>query len=108
MTDKEILAKIYDWIKLSNSRDENPDHTRQRLKDFQAFIEQEWQRQDDRVAVAMYNRNRAYKDHVSSIDEIEARIDDWDGSDPCTNDIKEIERHRALEIGEDGTVTEVK
>ena len=34
--------------------------------------------------------------------------DEWHHSyppvDPCTSDVKEIERHRGLEIGEDGTV----
>jgi len=28
--------------------------------------------------------------------------------DPCTTDVKEIERHLGLEIGSDGTVSEVK
>jgi len=47
MTDKKILETIYGWIQQANSRDENPDHTRQRLKDFQSFIEQEWQKADE-------------------------------------------------------------
>ena len=47
MTDKKILETIYRWIQQANSRDENPDHTRQRLKDFQSFIEQEWQKADE-------------------------------------------------------------
>jgi len=48
MTDKQILGTIYRWLQQANSRDENPDQTRQRLKDFQSFIEQEWQKEDER------------------------------------------------------------
>ena len=108
MTDKEILSTVHRWMNQSIQRNEDEPTQAKRMTDCIDFIEQEWQRKDDEVTVAMYNRNRAYEDHVSSVDEIEARTDDWHGSDPCTNDIKEIERHRGLEIGEDGTVTEVK
>ena len=80
MTDKEILGTIYRWIQQSNSRDENPDHTRQRLKDFQGFIEQEWQRQDDAKSLGQFS-------------------DTW---------YKDDKRHRGLEIEPDGTVSEVK
>jgi hypothetical protein len=82
MTDKEILGTIYRWIRLANSRDENPDHTRQRLKDFQDYIEQEWQKQDE--------------------------IEDTTFSKNWYTDARDMERHRGLEIGPDGTVTEVK
>ena len=70
MKDTEILRTIYRWLQQANSRDENPDHTRQRLKDFQSFNEQEWQREDNDELVQQYNRNREVKDYVSSADEI--------------------------------------
>jgi len=48
------------------------------------FIEQEWQKADEQELVGQYNRNREFEDHVV--------------------DVTEIERHRGLIIGEDGTV----
>ena len=56
--------------------------------DVRRFIEQEWQKEDDRVNVAMYNRNRPVEQHIM--------------------DVSEMERHRGLEIGEDGTVTSLE
>ena len=86
MTDKEILATVYRWMNQSIQRGEDNAFKAQRIIDCKDFIEQEWQRQDESHG------------HFS---------DSWYGSDPCTNDIKEIERHRGLEIGEDGTVKEI-
>lgn len=91
MTDKEILATVYRWIQQANSRDENPDHTRQRLKDFQSFIEQEWQKQDE---LLKQEQEDAYAGTTFS--------KHW------YTDARDMERHRGLEIGTDGTVTEVK
>mgnify|MGYP001035289376 FL=1 len=85
MTDKEILETIYRWIQQANSRDENPDHTRQRLKDCQDFIEQEWQKHDD-----PQQQSKALGQFSKTWYEADARRED--------------ERHRGLVIGEDGTV----
>ena len=52
------------------------------------FIQTEWQRRDEEEMVSQYNRNRNPKDWIV--------------------DVREIERHRGLEIGEDGTVTDLK
>ena len=77
MTDKEILDEVYRMCCNPFER-----------CDVKSFIEQEWQREDDRVQLAMYNRNRPVEEHAL--------------------DVQEIERHRGLEIGEDGTVKELK
>ncbi len=52
------------------------------------FIQTEWQKRDEKEMVNEYNRNRSPKDWII--------------------DAREMERHRGLEIGPDGTVTEVK
>ena len=107
MTDKEILEEVYQQMTRS-------DLTHLDKKDFRKFIEQEWQKRDDQERVDQFNRNREVKDHVSTVVEMDAKISDWYAwqdigidPDPCTNDVKEIERHRALEIGEDGTVKKI-
>ena len=94
MTDKEILATVYRWMNQSTQRDEDNTFKAQRMIDCKDFIEQEWQRQDD-------ERPKADAKSLGQFS------DSWYGKDPCTNDIKEIERHRGLEIGEDGTVKEI-
>jgi hypothetical protein len=105
MTDKEILATIYRWVQQANSRDENPDHTRQRLKDIQSFVEQEWQKQDEAQSKSLGQFSETWYDPNS-----EARVTSeeskWrqanhpraDSSDP----------HRGLDISEDGTVTRIR
>jgi hypothetical protein len=77
MTDKEILDEVYKMCSNPFER-----------CDVKSFIEQEWQKQDDKELVNQYNRNRSPKDWII--------------------DVREIERHRGLEIGEDGTVTGLK
>ncbi|MBC8395321.1 MAG: hypothetical protein H8E05_01370 [Bacteroidetes bacterium] len=52
------------------------------------FIQTEWQRRDEEEATTEYNGNRNPKDWII--------------------DVREMERHRGLEIGEDGTVKELK
>tara|TARA_B100000959_G_C14757017_1_gene531681 strand:- start:381 stop:632 length:252 start_codon:yes stop_codon:yes gene_type:complete len=52
------------------------------------FIQTEWQKRDEQEVVDQYNRNRSPKDWIV--------------------DVREMERHRGLEIGPDGTVTEAK
>lgn len=82
MTDKEILDKVYQMLV------EKECGFSSEVREIQSFIEQEWQREDERVQLAMYNRNRPVEEHAL--------------------DVQEIERHRGLEIGEDGTVKGLK
>tara|TARA_B100000809_G_C15039828_1_gene495136 strand:+ start:461 stop:790 length:330 start_codon:yes stop_codon:yes gene_type:complete len=106
MTDKEILATIYRWVQQANSRDENPDHTRQRLKDIQSFVEQEWQKEDDSQqqskALGEFSKTWYKEDYP------DGPITDGDKKLKEMLDVVDTERHRVLEIGEDGTVTRVK
>ena len=58
--------------------------------DVKSFVEQEWQKQDDRdesLKMKMLSENPSKKWYA---------------------DVREVEHHRGLEIGPDGTVTEVK
>ena len=76
MTDKEILEGVYRMVANGYVADVQDDVVR--------FIEQEWQKRDEKEMVDQYNRNRSPKDWIV--------------------DVREMERHRGLEIGEDGTV----
>ena len=112
MTNKEILEGAYKIARTHIDTATNESVHNHTAKLIASFIEEGWQKQDDEELVQQHNRNRKAKDHVSSADEIRttssvlyARGDDWYGSDPCATDVKEIERHRGLEISEDGTVT---
>ncbi len=84
MKDKEILDVVYEVLKASQEADMGVD-TDQIVKEQLDFIEQEWQKQDEKELVDQYNRNRNPKDWIV--------------------DVREIERHRGLEIGKDGSVT---
>ena len=105
MTDKKILVRAYELLKASQEADMGVS-TDQMVKETIHFIEEEWQKEDeieakldkierkergqkvkDQELVDQYNRNREVKDHII--------------------DVAEIERHRGLVIGEDGTVKEL-
>lgn len=80
MNDKQILDEVYKMCCNPFER-----------CDVKSFIEQEWQRED----------------------EIEAKKDDhpltkWDEGQQYFMDVGKMERHRGLEIGEDGTVKTLK
>ena len=110
MTDKEILEKVYQMV--SNG------YVADIQDDVKSFIEQEWQRQDDQELVDQYNRNRETKDHITDVSEISDQYSTIGLKKPKTYkmpdgysvdqggavDVREIERHRGLEIGPDGTV----
>jgi hypothetical protein len=105
MTDKQILEEIYIRLKDTvNNRDIY------RRSDIISFIEQEWQKADDQELVDQYNRNRKPEDQIKDVNDIKPPPswvkEDWGHSYPSV-DVKEIERHRGLEIGEDGTVTAI-
>ena len=94
MTDKEILAAIYNNVGLPKY-----------MKD---FIEEEWQKRDelDQFVEQTYNANvnEESKGHFS---------DSWyKNSDPVLemdySKVKDPSRHRELEIGEDGTIKNLK
>ena len=85
VTDREILEEVYRRLKESDDPHgwkTNP------INGVRSFIEQEWQKRDEQELVDQYNRNRKPEDYIV--------------------DVAEIERHRGLVIGEDGTVTDLK
>jgi len=90
MTDREILNVVYHRLQdvEANWSEMTMDRMFDRWHDLKDLIEQEWQKRDEQEVVDQYNRNRSPKDWIV--------------------DVREMERHRGLEIGPDGTVVEVK
>lgn len=78
MTDKEILNEVYARLNLKTDNGFEV-HT---FKSITGFIEREWQKQDE--------------------------MEDTTFSKKWYTDVRDMERHRGLEIGPDGTVMEVK
>ena len=69
MTDREILDEIYQRLcNMLEATDGNG--TGRALK---SFIEEEWQKRDEKEIVNQYNRNREPKDHIIDVSEIERR-----------------------------------
>ena len=104
MTDKEILDEVYS--KLNSWKDETRGASEgngrriihDRVNSVTAFIEEEWQKQDEE------EKDRPDLEQITEPD-----------VSPCLRptstwciDAREMERHRELEIGEDGTVKELK
>ena len=85
MTNKQILEQVYvdllQWRKETGGRSKGNNATviHERLKEVINFIEQEWQKADDMELM---------------------KQEKW------FSDVREMERYRGLEIGEDGTVKE--
>ena len=78
MTEKEILEEVY--ARLKEKTDNGFEvHT---FKSITGFIEREWQKQGE--------------------------MEDTTFSKKWYTDVRDMERHRGLEIGEDGTVKELK
>ena len=50
MNDKKILDTVYRWMNQSIERDEDSHFSKRRLKDCRDFIEQEWQKRDEKDA----------------------------------------------------------
>jgi hypothetical protein len=117
MTDKEILDEVYRRLCFIDGNFKGMDNTLE-THSVRSFIEQEWQKEDDRVNLAMYNRNRPAEEHIHDVSEMHTENstigfrcpEGPTGENARTQaiDVKEIERSRGLEIGEDGTVEEIK
>lgn len=84
MTDKEILDEVYAALKAERAKYDSQPQGWLFGDPLINFIEREWQKEDEKELVAQYNRNRNPKDWII--------------------DVREMERHRGLEIGPDGTV----
>ena len=94
MTDKEILEEVYRLMTKSNVP----------LPNIQSFIEQEWQRQDE----------IEYDGWLSDVGQpLPKRSDavlnmDYSECQHKPNNNTKDERHRELEIDEDGTIKKLK
>ena len=93
MTDKEILEEVYRRVVTIAANGDANVPSQERFKEFRDFIESEWQKRDE----LEYWR----KDMFNLADEGQAY-------NMNSVDVAEIERHRGLVIGEDGTVEELK
>ena len=82
MTDREILQEVYRRVVLIARNGDANVPSQVRFKEFKNFIEREWQQHDEATG--------------------------FDLSESYSVDASEIERHRGLEIGDDGTVKELK
>ena len=95
MTDKEILEEVYRRVVTIATNGDANVPSQVRFKEFRGFIESEWQKRDE--------LEHWREDMFNLADDGQMY-----NADPCTTDVKEIERHRGLEIGGDGTVRELK
>jgi len=91
MTDKQILDEVYERLLAERKNYKSQVQGWLFGDPLISFIETEWQRAD----------------------EIESKKDDhpltkWDEGQQYFMDVGEMERHRGLEIGEDGTVKSLK
>jgi len=87
MKDKEILEEVYRRVvNIAKNGDANVP-SQVRFKEFRDFIEREWQREDEK------------DDHP---------LTKWDEGQQYFMDVSETERHRGLEIDEEGTVHKIK
>ena len=88
-----------------------------KVHDMKDFTEQEWQKEDEEELRKQYNRNRPVEEHIHYPESVPSFSKQWYKEDypngPITDgdkklkemlDVAEIERHRGLEIGPDGTV----
>jgi len=69
MTDKEILTEVYRKLEAATAMPSTQD-----AGSVRRFIEQEWQREDERVQLDEYNRNRSIEEQYKSYDEMVQRV----------------------------------
>jgi hypothetical protein len=90
MKDSEILATVFRWMSQSIDRAEDDKTMARKLRDCRDYIQTEWQKEDEREDW----RNEVFLKN--------------DDGQRYIMDAREMERHRGLEIGKDGTVTNLK
>ncbi|MAH46837.1 hypothetical protein CMI37_13490 [Candidatus Pacearchaeota archaeon] len=101
MTDKEILDEVYRRLK----GDDPHGYKTNPLKDgVRSFIEREWQKRDEASVWA----EEKDKPDLEQIAEPDASTSNGRPVKTWCIDAREMERHRGLEIGPDGTVTGIK
>lgn len=93
MTDKEILDKVYQMLTDQKWQDRTIDNIFDRWHDIKDFIEREWQHRDEEELRQQYNRNRPAEEHIHYPETVPSFSKSW------YTDVKDMERHRGLEIG---------
>jgi len=94
VNDKQILDEVYKMCCNPFER-----------CDIKSFIEQEWQRADE--IEAKLNKIEK-KERTKKNEKNDHPLTKWDEGQQYFMDVGEMERHRGLEIGEDGTVKSLK
>lgn len=102
MKDSQILDEVYNALKKEREKYNSQPQGWLFGDPLISFIEQEWQKRDDEDLRQQYNRNRPVEEHIHYPETVPSFSKSW------YMDAKEMERHRGLEIGEDGTVKELK
>ena len=93
MTDREILEEVYRRVVTIAANGDANVPSQVRFKEFRDFIESEWQKRDELEYWRKDMFNLADEGQTYNMNSV---------------DTAEIERHRGLVIGEDGTVEELK
>ena len=105
MNDKEILEEVYRRVvSIAKNGDANVP-SQVRFKEFKEFIEREWQREDE-IEVKLDKIEK--KERGKKNEKDDHPLTKWDEGQQYFIDAGEMERHRGLEIGKDGTVKGLK
>tara|TARA_R100000808_G_C2144743_1_gene152498 strand:- start:587 stop:868 length:282 start_codon:yes stop_codon:yes gene_type:complete len=89
MNDTKILDEVYRKLEFAVGGD---------AVAIRRFIELEWQKRDEEEVRKEYNRNRPVEEHIHYPETVPSFSKHW------YTDVRDMERHRGLEIGPDGTV----
>ena len=93
MNDTKILEEVYEKLESCAKSDVTSNEW-----NIRRFIELEWQKRDEEEMRKEYNRNRPVEEHIHYPETIPSFSKRW------YTDVRDMERHRGLEIGPDGTV----
>ena len=105
MKDKEILEEVYRRVVAIAEKGDANVPSQVRFKEFKGFIEAEWQKEDD-IEAKLNKIER--KERGKKNEKNDHPLTKWDEGQQYFIDTGEMERHRGLEIGEDGTVKSLK
>ena len=105
MTDEKILEEVYRRITILATNGDANVPSQERFKEFRSYIETEWQREDE-IESKLNKIER--KERGKKNEKDDHPLTKWDEGQQYFMDVGEMERHRGLEIGEDGTVKSLK
>ena len=105
MSDKQILDEVYKRLLAERKKYKSQVQGWLFGDPLISFIETEWQRADE--IEAKLDKIEA-KEHGKKNEKNDHPLTKWDEGQQYFMDVGEMERHRGLEIGEDGTVKSLK